>query len=46
VITDVLGNSHNISYRHDQSSLNGFDTIELCELAGAKVCAGESASKA
>jgi hypothetical protein len=37
VVTDVLGNSHNISYQRGQSSPSGFDSVELFELAGAKV---------
>ena len=37
VVTDVLGNQHNISYQRGQSSPGGFDSVELFELAGAKV---------
>lgn len=37
VVTDVLGNQHNIGYRRGQSSPDGFDSVELFELAGAKV---------
>jgi hypothetical protein len=37
VVTDVLGNQHNIAYRRGQSPPDGFDSIELFELAGAKV---------
>jgi hypothetical protein len=37
LVTDVLGNHHNIGYRRGQSLPDGFDSVELFELAGAKI---------
>jgi hypothetical protein len=36
-VTDVLGNRHRIGYRRGQFAADGFDSVELFELAGARI---------
>ena len=36
-VTDVLGNRHRIGYRRGQLPSEGFDSVELFELAGARI---------